>query len=89
MSKQITIKITEPQPLPCPNCKEFNGYQYVDLYRMGYTSIHNANGEYEGGEYNNGVLLNKGKTAYCSNCGTKLTFKLERELFENVEPNNI
>ena len=89
MSKQITIKIAEPQPLPCPNCKGFNGYQYYDSYRMGYISYHNADGEYEGGEYNDGVPLNKAKHAYCCNCGAKLPFKLQRELFENVEQNNI
>ena len=89
MSKQITIRIHEPQPLPCPNCKECEGYQYFDLYRMGYTSFHKSDGKYEGGQYNDGTVVNKGKTVYCCNCGTKLPFKLKREGHENVEPNNV
>lgn len=88
MSKQISIKINEKQPLPCPNCEDCMGYQYFDLFRMGYISYHGADGVYKGGEYNDGKLINKAKTAYCSNCGTKLPFKLIRKDNETVEPNN-
>ena len=46
---------------------------------MSDTSVHNADGTYSGGEYSEGVSLNKSKTAYCVNCGTKLPFTLIRE----------
>lgn len=71
--------------MPCSNCGGYYGYQYSDLYRMSYTSVHGKNGAYEGGQYNDGTSLNRGKTAYCSNCGEKLPFKLIRELGESVE----
>lgn len=70
MSKKISIKVTEAQPLPCPYCNGFYGYQYSDLFRMSYTSVHNSDGTY---------------TAYCVNCGTKLPFTLIREGEEQVE----
>lgn len=89
MSKQVTIRINDPQPLPCPKCNRREGYQYFDSYRMGYTAFHKANGENEGGQYNDGALLNKAKTVYCCNCGEKLPFKLEREIAEDVEPNSV
>ena len=89
MSKQISIKINEPQPLPCLHCKGYNGYQYSDSFRIKYTSIHLANGEYEGGEYNDDTLIHKAKTAYCANCGTVLPFTLDRGENENVEDNKI
>ena len=79
MSKKVSIKITEAQPLPCPYCGGFYGYQYSDLFRMSYTSVHNSDGTYSGGEYSDGVSLNKSKTAYCVNCGTRLPFTLIRE----------
>lgn len=34
MSKKISIKVTEAQPLPCPYCNGFYGYQYSDLFRI-------------------------------------------------------
>ena len=46
MSKKISIKVTEAQPLPCPYCNGFYGYQYSDLFRMSYTSVHNSDGTY-------------------------------------------
>lgn len=49
MSKKISIKVTEAQPLPCPYCNGFYGYQYSDLFRMSYTSVHNSDGTYSGG----------------------------------------
>ena len=83
--QKISIKVTEAQPLPCPYCNGFYGYQYSDLFRMSYTSVHNSDGTYSGGEYSDGVSLNKSKTAYCVNCGTKLPFTLIREGEEQVE----
>ncbi|MDR2005329.1 MAG: hypothetical protein LBQ74_20085 [Prevotella sp.] len=82
---QKAIKIKDPQPEPCPNCGGFYGYKYYDTFRMAYMSIHDSKGKYEGGEYTNGKLLAKGKTAYCANCDEKLPFKLNREEIENVE----
>lgn len=75
MSKKVSIKITEAQPLPCPYCGGFYGYQYSDLFRMSYTSVHTSDG----------VSLNKGKLAYCVNCGTRLPFTLIREGGEQIE----
>lgn len=82
----ITIKVGEPQPLPCPRCGNYYGYQYRDLYRMGYNTCHNKNGEYEGGEYDDGVLLNKAVIVYCANCGRRLPFKLQRTDSEELIP---
>ena len=82
---KISIRIKEKQPLPCKHCNGFYGYQYYDRYKMHYTSVHTEEGVYDGGEYTDGVLMNKGKTAYCANCGEKLPFSLKRELQESVE----
>lgn len=83
--KKTAIRIGEAQPLPCPDCGGYYGYNYSDLFRMSYTSEHNAAGKYEGGAYSDGTSLNKAKTAYCSNCGCKLPFRLIREDGERVE----
>lgn len=80
----VVIKLNEPQPLDCPKCKSKEGYQYSDLFRMSYTSFHNAKGEYESGQYNSGVRLNKGVTLYCANCLAKLPFKLDRSAIDDV-----
>ena len=80
----IAIKLNEPQPLVCPKCKSIEGYQYSDLFRMSYTSFHNKEGKYEGGQYNDGTCLNRGLSAFCCNCGTRLPFKLERTFVEDV-----
>jgi hypothetical protein len=80
----ITIKLNEPQPLDCPNCKSKEGYQYSDLFRMHYTSFHNADGQYEGGQYNDGMRLNRAVTCYCVNCGERLPFKLDRDGIQGV-----
>jgi hypothetical protein len=81
----VTIKLNEPQPLDCPECKSKEGYQYSDLYRMSYTSQHNSYGEYEGGQYNDGVNLNRGVSTFCCNCGARLPFKLDRSGIQNVD----
>lgn len=73
------INLKDPQPLDCPKCKSKEGYQYSNLHRMSYTSFHSPTGEYEGGEYSDGVCLNYGSTCYCCNCGTKLPFKINKE----------
>jgi len=82
---QKAIKIKDPQPVPCPHCGGYYGYKYYDTFRMAYMSIHDENGKYEGGEYNTGKLLVKGKTTYCANCNEKLPFKLIRDEVESVE----
>ena len=79
-----TIKINESQPEPCPNCGGFEGYQYSDLFRQHYTSFHNADGSYYGGEYSSGKTAHKAVRAYCMNCLTLLPFKLIREDSETV-----
>ena len=78
------IKMNEPQPIDCPKCKSKQGYQYYDLFRMSYTSVHNAEGKYQGGGYSSGKCLNRGVSAFCSNCGEKLPFKIERSDTEKI-----
>lgn len=85
----ISIKLNEPQPLDCPRCKEKFGYMYNDMFRMSYTSIHREDGKYEMGQYNDGKCLNRGVSAFCSNCGTRLPFKLNRFEGEEVEPSSL
>lgn len=80
----LVIELNAPQPLDCIKCKSKEGYQYFDLFRMGYTSYHNSEGKYEGGQYNDGRCLNKGVTTFCCNCGTKLPFKLNRNDIQDV-----
>ena len=81
----IEIKINEPQPKPCPKCKEKHGYQYSDYMSVHYTSQHTADGKYEGGAYSDGCKMHHlAKNAYCSNCGTKLPFKLNRKSHEDM-----
>jgi hypothetical protein len=82
----LSIKINEPQPKPCPKCNSFEGYQYSDYMTIHYTSFHSEVGKYDGGEYSAGSkILNKGKSAFCCNCGTRLPFKLIRTDSENVD----
>lgn len=80
----LIIKLKDPQPLDCPRCKFKHGYQYSDLFRMSYTSFHDAGGMYEGGQYNDGLCLNRGVLLYCTNCGEKLPFKLDRNTVGDV-----
>jgi hypothetical protein len=69
----IEIKINEPQPVDCPQCKAKYGYQYSDYISVHFTSFHEASGEYEGAQYSDyHKTLNKGKSAYCLNCRHKL-----------------
>ncbi len=82
------IKINDPQPVPCPHCGGIHGYKYYDLIRMHYMSEHNADGSYWGGEYTSGKPINRGKTAFCSNCDEKLPFKLirnDKEIVNNTD----
>ncbi len=81
----LIIKVNDPQPVGCPTCKSKEGYQYSDLLRLTYTSFHNENGQYEGGQYADFTrVLNKGKSCFCRNCGTRLPFKLESTHTEEV-----
>jgi hypothetical protein len=80
----LTIKLNDPQPLDCPQCKSKYGYQYSDLFRMSYTSYHDENGKYDGGTYNDGVCLNRGVSTFCLNCGTRLPFRLDRSGKDDV-----
>lgn len=75
----ISIKLNEPQPAECPKCKSYEGYQYSDYMKVHYTSQHDAEGKYEGGEYSHGRIINEAVSTFCCNCGTRLPFKLVRE----------
>lgn len=79
------IELNQPQPHDCPKCKEKFGYQYSDLFRMHYTSFHDETGKYYGGEYSSGVQLNKAVSCFCTNCETRLPFKLKRTKTETVD----
>jgi hypothetical protein len=83
----VTIKLNEAQPLDCPQCKSKEGYQYSDLFRISYTSFHNKEGKYEGGQFNDGRCLNRGITVFCCNCGTRLPLKLDRTGIDDVSLN--
>lgn len=79
MSKMPTIKPGEPQPVDCPKCKSPEGYQFSDYMKIHYDTIYNADGSHWGGVYSDGCkMVNVGLTAHCSNCGTKLPFKMDR-----------
>lgn len=81
----IEIKINDPQPAPCPKCKELAGYQYSDYMSLHYTSFHSSSGVYESGQYSDVMkTLNLGKSAFCANCGHRLPFRLIRQPFEIV-----
>lgn len=81
-----TIKINEPQPVPCSKCGGMHGYQYSDKIKCWYTTIHSPDGKYEMGSFSDSQTTeNKAVTPYCANCGSKLAFKLKRESLESVE----
>ena len=76
----IQIKIGENQPIDCENCQNKQGYMYSDLMRTHYTTYHQADGLHDGGSYSESSrIINNGVTPYCTNCGSKLNFKLIRE----------
>jgi hypothetical protein len=86
MSKCISIKVGEGQPVDCPNCEKKNGYHYADYMKIHYTSFHSENGKLDSGAYtDSSTLLNAGKTAYCNQCLERLPFKLEREDGEELK----
>ena len=73
------IKPGEPQPEPCNHCGGKYGYQFTDYMRTNYSYSHNARGEYELGFYSEMPnVTNRGKTAFCTNCGNRLKFKIIR-----------
>ncbi len=79
MSKQPVIKMGDPQPLECPNCEDFYGYQVSDLMRTQYTTRFNPDGSPDGGFYSEyQPIIHEGKTAECQNCGSRLPFKVSR-----------
>lgn len=81
----LYINVNDPQPLPCPKCKEKEGYQYSDYISLHYTTYHAPNGKHEGGFYSESPkMINQAKEAYCSNCGKKLPFRVNRSRFEDV-----
>ena len=81
-----TIFVGEKQPVKCDNCESKEGYQYYDFIKLHYTTFHDKDGKHDGGSYSeSSVILNKGITPYCLNCGERLKFKLIREKIEELE----
>ena len=81
-----SIFIGEKQPVECSNCESKEGYQYSDFMKLHYTTFHDKEGKHDGGTYSeSSVILNKGITPYCLNCGERLKFKLIRESIEELE----
>lgn len=79
MSKMPTIKPGEPQPIDCPKCNISHGYQFEDYMKVHYREIYEADGIKWGGAYSDGCsMINEGTTAYCSNCASRLPFKIDR-----------
>lgn len=75
----ITINRGDKQPLKCGNCDGFEGYCVADHLKTHYTTYYTHDGELEQGAYSDyQPVINQGVTAYCSNCGTRLKFKLRR-----------
>jgi hypothetical protein len=85
MSKIKKINISDPQPIPCPKCKKIEGYFYSDHMSVHYTTYHLPDGKHECSAYSeSSQILNYAKNAFCSNCGTKLPFRLNRSPFEEL-----
>ena len=77
---RLQINIGDPQPIPCDKCGGMHGYQYSDYISIHYDCIYEADGSYYGGVYSDfSRTLNKGVTAYCSNCGFRLKFDIIRD----------
>ena len=73
------IKVGEKQPVKCPKCKDFLGYEYHDTYRVSIPA------ELKEGQVALGTLVRKSSEAYCTECGSLLPFRLNREIKENVK----
>jgi len=85
MKAMTSIKVGEPQPVPCDKCGDKYGYAYSDYMTVNYQSEHYPDGDFEQGSYSDfSRTINKGKTPYCSNCGCKLRFKLDRVDSEEI-----
>lgn len=77
--KQPRIKLGEPQPVPCANCGDKMGYQTSTRIIKVYTDMFLPDGESDGGFWSEyGKEISADVSAYCSNCGEKLKFKIER-----------
>lgn len=75
----IKIKVGEHQPVGCRKCNDFLGYEYQDTYRV---SIPSGGKD---GDHAQGTWVRKSAKAYCSECGSLLPFRLQREKTENVK----
>jgi hypothetical protein len=74
------INLGEPQPKPCPECKNTYGYQVSDNIRLSYTYFYDGEGASDGGKYSDYVQTSKvGKRAYCRDCGADLKLLIERD----------
>jgi len=75
-----SIRRGEPQPEPCPECNDFMGYQVSDYIKTHYTDVYNRNGFCNEGFYSDyQPIISRGKSAFCSNCLTRLPFKIKYE----------
>lgn len=79
------IKVGDPQPSDCKNCGDSFGYCYSDYFKIHYTTMHLPNGDHDGGQYSDSQTpINNGVTAHCSNCGERLSFKIDRQNTETL-----
>lgn len=78
MAKKLTaINPGDPQPMECPFCGGFHGYQITDNIRTSYTTQYFSSGQHEGGFYSDfRPVVKHGKEAFCQNCGKKLPIKV-------------
>lgn len=75
----IKIKVGEKQPVKCEKCNDFLGYEYFDTYRVSIPA------ELKEGEKALGKWARRHNEAYCTECGSLLSFRLNRETKENVK----
>jgi hypothetical protein len=74
-----TIKIGEEQPVPCDHCGDYEGYQVSDYLKTHFTMSFEGDGSFMHSFYSEyQPLITAQVTPYCSNCGTRLRFKMER-----------
>ena len=73
----IVIKESEPQPLDCKKCKCKYGYRVIQIIEKTFEMHYDAHGKPFLNLYNEtDKIIRQLKTTYCTNCGTKLPFRV-------------